>query len=74
VTKKSANPKKKKKSGFFSYFRLAFTELKRVNWPTRKEATQLTWIVLAVLIVMSAYLGFADFAFGKLIAFVINLV
>ncbi|MBN1267078.1 MAG: preprotein translocase subunit SecE [Anaerolineales bacterium] len=65
---------KKKKGGVFNYFHLAFTELKRVNWPTRKEAIHLTWIVVAVLVVMSAYLGFADFAFGKLIAFVITLV
>lgn len=66
--------KKKKKGGVFSYFRLAFAELKRVNWPSRKDAMHLTWIVIAVLVVMSSYLGFMDFAFSKLVAFMINLV
>ncbi len=72
MAKKKSNPKKK--GGIFNYFRLAFTELKRVNWPSRKEATHLTWIVLAVLVVMSAYLGFMDFAFARLVALLINLV
>ncbi len=66
--------KTKKKGGIFSYFPLAFAELKRVNWPSRKDATHLTWIVLAVLAVMSAYLGFMDFAFSRLVALLINLV
>ncbi len=72
MSKQKSKPKKK--GGIFNYFHLAFAELKRVNWPSRKEATHLTWIVLAVLAVMSAYLGFMDFAFSRLVALLINLV
>ncbi len=48
-------------------------ELRKVSWPTRQEATQLTIVVLVVLVVMSAFLGTMDFLFSRLIAWVINL-
>jgi preprotein translocase subunit SecE len=48
-------------------------ELRKVSWPTRPEATQLTIVVLVVLAVMSAFLGTMDFLFSRLIAWVINL-
>jgi preprotein translocase subunit SecE len=32
-------------------------ELRKVSWPTRKEALNLTWIVLLVIFVMTIYLG-----------------
>jgi preprotein translocase subunit SecE len=48
-------------------------ELRKVTWPTRPEATQLTIVVLVVLAVMSAFLGTMDFLFSRLIAWVINL-
>jgi preprotein translocase subunit SecE len=48
-------------------------ELRKVTWPTRPEATQLTIVVLVVLAVMSAFLGTMDFLFSRLIAWVITL-
>jgi preprotein translocase subunit SecE len=48
-------------------------ELRKVSWPTRPEATQLTIVVLVVLAVTSAFLGTMDFLFSRLIAWVINL-
>ena len=48
-------------------------ELRKVSWPTRPEATQLTIVVLVVLAVMSAFLGTMDFLFSRLIAWVINI-
>jgi preprotein translocase subunit SecE len=48
-------------------------ELRKVSWPTRPEATQLTIVVLVVLAVMSAFLGTMDFLFSRLIAWVVNL-
>ena len=48
-------------------------ELRKVSWPTRPEATQLTIVVLVVLVVMSAFLGTMDYLFSRLIAWVINL-
>ena len=42
------------------YFRQTWAELKKVHWPTRREATNLTVIVLAVTVAMSAFLGVVD--------------
>jgi len=41
-------------------------ELRKVNWPTREEATQLTIIVLAVLAGSSLFLGALDYLFTSL--------
>jgi preprotein translocase subunit SecE len=53
--------------------RETMAELRKVSWPTRPEATQLTIVVLVVLAVMSAFLGTLDFLYSRLIAWVINL-
>lgn len=39
------------------FFRETAGELRKVSWPTRKEAINLTWIVLIVIGVMTIYLG-----------------
>ena len=41
-------------------------ELRKVNWPTREEATQLTIIVLAVLAGSALFLGALDYLFTGL--------
>jgi preprotein translocase subunit SecE len=48
------------------YLRDTRAELRKVTWPTREEAWNLTLIVLGTVIVMSIILGFADFIFGKI--------
>ena len=42
------------------YFRETWAELKKVRWPTRQEAQNLTLVVLAVTVVMAAVLGLLD--------------
>ena len=42
------------------FYRETVGELRKVSWPTREEATNLTIIVIAVLIFMAAFLGFID--------------
>jgi len=39
----------------------AVAELKRVYWPTRKETTAFTWVVLIVVSFVSLYLGLVDY-------------
>ncbi len=46
------------------YFRETWAELKKVRWPTRQEAQNLTLIVLAVTVGMAAILGLLDFFFA----------
>lgn len=43
-------------------------ELRKVTWPTRREATNLTAIVLAVTLAVGMYLGLADYLFSRFIA------
>ncbi len=45
------------------YFRETWAELKKVRWPTRQEAQNLTLIVLAVTISMAIVLGLMDYFF-----------
>lgn len=70
---KSKAAAKKRSNPVFRYFRETFVELRKVNWPTREEATQLTIIVLIVVSLMSALLGLLDFVFAQFIAFIVSL-
>ncbi len=50
------------------YFTETVGELRKVSWPTRKEATNLTIVVLVVTLGMSAILGLLDFIFTRFFA------
>jgi preprotein translocase subunit SecE len=54
------------------FFRETIGELRKVSWPTRQEATNLTKIVLIVVASMSALLGFLDFIFSRLFALILS--
>lgn len=58
--------KKKQKSQAsspISFFKKAFAELKKVQWPTRQEVTKMTLIVVAISILVGAYIGALDYLF-----------
>ena len=42
------------------------SELRKVVWPTRQEATYLTTIVIVVTVIMSMVLWAVDFGFSEL--------
>ncbi|MEN6300406.1 MAG: preprotein translocase subunit SecE [Anaerolineaceae bacterium] len=54
------------------FFRETIGELKKVNWPTRREALNLTGVVLLVIICMTIFLGTLDFIFTKLFALILG--
>jgi len=70
---KSRAASRKKPNAIVRFFRETVAELKKVNWPTRQEATQLTVIVLLVVIIMSTLLGVLDFLFARLFGFIVGL-
>ncbi len=39
------------------FFRETLAELRKVNWPTREEATNLTLVVVVTIVMMSIFLG-----------------
>ena len=42
-------------------------ELKRVNWPTRRETAILTLFVIIISVAIAVFLGFFDFLFSYLL-------
>jgi preprotein translocase subunit SecE len=54
------------------YFRETIGELRKVSWPTRTEAQNLTVVVLIVIVAMSSFLGVLDFLFSRFFAFVLG--
>ena len=54
------------------YFRETAGELRKVSWPTRREALQLTAIVIAVMVFTGLYLAIADEIGSFLIFFAIG--
>ena len=47
--------KGKKSNPIQSYFRETVGELRKVSWPTRREAMQLTGLVIVVMVVVGIY-------------------
>ena len=43
------------------------TEVKKVNWPTRKETIRYTLIILGISLVVALYLGVIEFIFTDLL-------
>ena len=70
---KSRAASRKRPNIIIRFFRETVAELRKVNWPTRQEATKLTVIVLLVVIVMSTLLGVLDFLFSRLFGFIVGL-
>ncbi len=57
----------KKENAIVRFYRETVGELRKVSWPTREEATNLTMIVLVVLVGMAVFLGIVDWVGGKLL-------
>jgi preprotein translocase subunit SecE len=50
-----------------TFLREVRVEMRKVNWPPRKETVASTWVVLAVVFVFSFYFFFVDTGIGFLI-------
>ena len=67
MAKSVADKKTEKKTGenrVIRYFRETYYELKRVSWPTRSEALNLTVIVIVVTMTLAVILGLMDWVFS----------
>ena len=64
----------KAKRGNFAvrFLRETRSELRKVVWPTRREALNMTAIVLGVTLLMAAGLGLVDWLLTKLFALVVR--
>jgi preprotein translocase subunit SecE len=65
VAKEEKKAVQKQPNRIQRYFRETMGELRKVTWPTRQEATNLTIVVLIVISVMSLFLAVLDFIFNR---------
>ena len=68
MTKKSQSQITKRKRSRFAVVRDIIDELRKVVWPTRREALRLTVMVLAVCVAVGIFLGALDYGFSELVA------
>ena len=75
--KKQARSKQAAKSkqprGLRRFYRETMGELRKVSWPTQREALSLTRVVVIVMVVMAAVLGTLDFLFFRFFGLIWNL-
>jgi preprotein translocase subunit SecE len=55
------------------YYRETTGELRKVNWPTRQEAINMTILVVIVLIIMTIFLGSVDAIASVFVSWIIGL-
>ncbi len=60
---RSATARKVQENGIVRYFRETYFELKKVSWPTRREAVNLTVIVILVTTFLAIVLGLIDWVY-----------
>jgi len=53
-----------------NYLKDSFSELKKVNWPTKKEVVNLVLIILASVIIAGAVIGAIDFFLTKVLGLI----
>ena len=74
--KKDKKSDKTAKPGFFArvskWFRDMKSELKKVQWPTRKQTINNTLIVIACVIVVGIFIALFDFVAGEAIGLLIG--
>jgi preprotein translocase subunit SecE len=54
-----------------NYVISAKAELKKVAWPTKKEATRHTLIVIGVSLFGAAFLGLLDYLFSRVLSIIL---
>jgi preprotein translocase subunit SecE len=67
-----AATKAKKGNFVVRFLRETRSELKKVVWPSRREAANMTAIVLGVTLLMAAGLGLVDWLFTRLFALIVR--
>ena len=54
-------------TGIRRYLTESISELRKVAWPTRETVVRLTLLVIAVSVVVGAYIGVLDVVFNTMI-------
>lgn len=54
-----------------NFFGESREELRKVQWPTRKEAARLTLVVIIVSLILAAFLGGFDYLFAYILRLIV---
>ena len=65
-------PKAKFSERVGKFFKGVWSELKKVHWPTRKEAVTYTTVVLTAVAIVAVMIWIVDMIFSFLLGFVIG--
>ena len=66
------NTKVKKPSKIATFFRDLKSEFKRISWPTLKQTTKNTGIVIAFIVILGLFVVLVDLGFGKLFELILG--
>lgn len=55
------------------YLREVRAELRKVNWPNRKELVTYTVVVVVSVLVIAAFIGLVDLLFSQILAIIARL-
>ncbi|MFD0716781.1 preprotein translocase subunit SecE [Paenibacillus sp. GCM10027626] len=55
----------------FSFFSESFAELKKVRWPSRKELTSYTLVVLFTIVLVTVYFWVLDIGISALVELIV---
>jgi preprotein translocase subunit SecE len=67
TTRRAAQQEKRKRTGARQFLREVRLELKKVDWPTRKELISYSIVVLVTITVLTSFVFAVDYVFSKLI-------
>lgn len=73
VEPKGQRAKPSRIASLFDYFEKARVELGKVSWPTRKEVKTTTIAVLALVAIMSIFLGLVDLILSSVVQSILSL-
>jgi len=68
LAKKSQHQTTKRRKTRFAFVRDIIDELRKVVWPTRRDAIRLTIMVIAVCVAVGLFLGALDYGFAELVS------
>lgn len=70
--KKMSRMARKKENAVQRFIRETLGELRKVSWPSRQEAINLTIVVLIVIVAMSSFLGVLDFLYARFFSLILG--
>ena len=72
TTKRAATQEKKKRTGARQFLKEVRLEIKKVDWPTRKELITYSTVVLVTITFMTAFVFGVDYVFTKFLFPIFN--